>query len=89
MHGLLLYLSLIEIKNVVSMKVQTCSSEKTSQHSRGAYLVSNERLIKTDKNCFHRTKILYTVIKHNEMHGNQFDNELIGFLIGITFCHQL
>ena len=69
----------VELSNVDSIQEST-----TRQHSRGELQINKNRLVRSDENFFHRTKILYNlVLKVYSNYGRSLNKNAVSKFFGI------
>ena len=49
----------------IQQNLKSLEDERTRQHCRRELKLKNNRLVKSDENFFHRTKLLYNVVNRN------------------------
>ena len=90
MRDLLYLLALKQGKNDVELSnLDSIQESSTRQHSRGELQIKNNRLVRSDENFFHRTKILYNlVLKVYLNYGRSLNKNRVSKIFWQYFCNQ-
>ena len=96
MHDLLYLIALKQGKNDVELSNLDSIQESSSrQHSRGELQIKKNRLVRSDENFFHRTKILYNLVLKvysnfgRSLNKNSVNNFLAMFLQSVHRGKQM